>query len=45
MYDAGRYFTITGTRIPETPLAILNRQDVLDQLSAELFPIHPPNRV
>ena len=42
MYDSGRYFTITGTRVPAMPLAILNRQDVLDQLSSELFPIQPP---
>jgi len=42
MYDSGRYFTITGTRVLETPLAILNRQDVLEQLSTELFPIQPP---
>ena len=41
MYDSGRYFTITGTRVPETPLAILNRQDVLDQFSAETLAIAP----
>ena len=41
VYDSGRYFTITGTRVFDTPLAILNRQDVLEQLSAELFSVQP----
>ena len=41
VYDSGRYFTITGTRVSETPLAILNRQDVLDQFCPELFSMPP----
>ena len=37
MYDSGRYFTITGRHLIGTPIAIQNRQIVLEQLAAELF--------
>ena len=33
----GRYFTITGKHLSGTPLAIQNRQDVLEAVNAELF--------
>ena len=38
LYDAGRYFTVTGRHLAGTPFAIENRQETLDQLHAECFP-------
>lgn len=38
MYDSGRYFTITGSHIPGTPLVIEDRQTAAAQLNRELFP-------
>ena len=37
VYDAGRYFTITGKHLTGTPFAIQDRQAVLEQLETELF--------
>ena len=37
VYDAGRYFTITGKHLTGTPFAIQDRQTVLEHLQAELF--------
>jgi hypothetical protein len=37
MYDAGRFFTITGAHIEGTPVTIENRQVELDALHAEVF--------
>jgi hypothetical protein len=34
----GRYFTVTGQRLPGCPSEIRDRQDALTQLHAELFP-------
>lgn len=39
MYDSGRYFTITGDHVDGTPFAICERQNVLDELEAELFTV------
>lgn len=36
MYDSGRYFTMTGRHIAETPLEIQSRQEALIQLIAKL---------
>lgn len=44
-YDQGRFFTITGRHLAGTPTTIEARQDVLDQLSAELFAPSEPPRV
>ncbi len=38
VYSAGRYFTMTGQHIAGTPVAIEDRQEELDSLTAELFP-------
>lgn len=38
MYDAGRYFTITGARIAGVKSTIENREKVLADLHAEMFP-------
>ena len=38
MYDSGRYFTITGKHLSGTPLSIQNRQQILDDVAAEVFP-------
>lgn len=37
IYDSGRYFTITGKHLTGTPLAIQDRQDVLENLEERLF--------
>jgi putative DNA primase/helicase len=37
MYDSGRYFTITGKHLSGTPLSIQNRQQILDDVCAEVF--------
>jgi primase-polymerase (primpol)-like protein len=37
VYDCGRYFTMTGDHIPDTPFAIHDGQCPLEQLSLELF--------
>jgi hypothetical protein len=37
IYDQGRYFTITGQRLPGTPATIEDRQAELDTTYAELF--------
>lgn len=39
MYDSGRYFTITGKHLVGTPMAIQNRQSVLEKLAAEIFTV------
>ena len=38
LYDAGRYFTITGKHIAGTPLEPQDRQDKLDQVMTATFP-------
>jgi hypothetical protein len=43
MYDAGRYFTLTGHRLPETPAEVMERAEVLAQLHAELLAEHHNN--
>jgi hypothetical protein len=37
IYSAGRYFTCTGQRLPNTPLTVEDRQDVLIALYSEIF--------
>lgn len=37
MYDVGRYFTMTGAHIPETPPTIQDRQEELTALHTEVF--------
>ena len=37
VYSAGRYFTITGKRLPSTPKEVEPRQAELDALMSELF--------
>lgn len=39
IYDSGRYFTVTGKHVSGTPLSIQNRQEALEGLEAELFPV------
>jgi primase-polymerase (primpol)-like protein len=41
LYDSGRYFTVTGKHVSGTPFSIQSRQEVMEQLAAELFP--PPS--
>jgi primase-polymerase (primpol)-like protein len=42
MYDSGRYFTITGKHLIGTPVEIQRRQDVLEDLEAQLFTAGAP---
>ena len=42
MYSTGRYFTVTGKHIADTPTDIQDRQDVLLKLHSELFPKPEP---
>ena len=37
MYDSGRYFTITGKHLSGTPLAVHDRQELVNELQKELF--------
>jgi primase-polymerase (primpol)-like protein len=37
LYDRGRYFALTGVRLPGTPADVLSRQPALDALHRELF--------
>ncbi|BBL79307.1 hypothetical protein RxyAA322_11610 [Rubrobacter xylanophilus] len=38
MYDRGRFFTVTGRRMPGTPRPIADRQERISTLHARLFP-------
>lgn len=38
VYDSGRYLTITGDRVPETPSDVLTAQEGLDALFGKYFP-------
>ena len=42
LYDSGRYFTMTGKHLSGTPVAIRDRQQELESLMAELFPVASP---
>lgn len=42
VYDRGRYFTVTGKQLSGTPFEIRSRQEMLDQLMAELVPPADP---
>jgi primase-polymerase (primpol)-like protein len=37
MYDSGRYFTVTGKHLSGTPLAIQDRQELVNELQKALF--------
>ena len=37
VYDSGRYFTITGRQVAESPLCLQQRQQEIDELIAGLF--------
>lgn len=37
VYDRGRFLTVTGSRLPDTPATIENRQAELDTLCEEVF--------
>jgi primase-polymerase (primpol)-like protein len=39
IYDSGRYFTISGKHVSGTPFSIQSRQEALEGLEAELFPV------
>jgi hypothetical protein len=41
MYDAGRFFTMTGWHVPETPRTPQARQDALQAFHAEIFGVAP----
>lgn len=41
VYDSGRYFTVTGRHLGDTPLTVEDRQGELERLHAELFPPKP----
>ncbi|MBI2868378.1 MAG: hypothetical protein HYX96_00940 [Chloroflexi bacterium] len=38
MYDDARFFTVTGHRLPNSPLAIEERQEELTRIHAQTFP-------
>jgi primase-polymerase (primpol)-like protein len=38
MYDAGRFFTVTGRHLEGTPATVEDRQKELEALHAEVFP-------
>jgi hypothetical protein len=42
MYDAGRYFCMTGNHLPETPTTIEARQAELEKIRSEVFPAEQP---
>lgn len=42
MYDTGRYFTITGNALPDTPAKIEERQDEVEALYRQLWPTIVP---
>jgi putative DNA primase/helicase len=42
MYDAGRFFVMTGNHLESTPLTIEPRQAELEALHAKIFPPPPP---
>ncbi len=42
LYDRGRFFTITGQRLPGTSHLIEERQTQIESLHARLFPAHEP---
>jgi primase-polymerase (primpol)-like protein len=44
IYDSGRYFTVTGKHVSGTPFAIQSRQEAVESLAAELFPVTPSSR-
>jgi hypothetical protein len=44
MYAEGRFFTVTGHRIPGTSATVEARQAALDDLRAETFPPAPPRQ-
>ncbi len=44
VYDAGRYFTMTGSHISGTPLKIADRERELNELTREQFPSRPQFR-
>lgn len=37
VYDSGRYFTVTGHRLPDTPLTVNDRQAQLDSFYTRVF--------
>jgi hypothetical protein len=37
MYDGGRYWTVTGHRLPDSPAEVMDRASILRQLHAELL--------
>lgn len=39
VYDRGRYLTVTGDHVAGTPATVEDRQDQLDALVAEMFPL------
>jgi primase-polymerase (primpol)-like protein len=39
IYDTGRYFTVTGKHVSGTPFAIQSRQEAMERLATELFPV------
>ena len=45
VYEEGRYFTVTGDRLRNTPTTVEERTDVLTRLHAETFPPPPPSTV
>lgn len=42
MYGSGRYFTVTGQRVGDTPLELRDCQEQLDALTAQLWPEPAP---
>ena len=40
MYDRGRFFTVTGDRLPRVPRSVAERQEQLARVHAEFFPAH-----
>jgi putative DNA primase/helicase len=44
IYENGRYFTMTGQHMADTPLEICERQDALNQFHAETFKTAEPGK-
>jgi putative DNA primase/helicase len=44
MYDSGRYLTVTGHHLPETPRTIASRQAEFEALHAQVFGSRPGSR-
>ncbi len=41
-YETGRFLTVTGHKLPDSPCAVLDRQEALNEFHAKYFPVVIP---